>query len=65
MRILIFGNSGSGKSALARRLSFKHGIPILDLDGLVWSRSEYAVLRPEADILGFDGLRSVVRFMDC
>ena len=51
MRILIFGNSGSGKSTLARRLSSKHGIPILDLDGMVWSRSEYAVLRPEADIL--------------
>ena len=51
MRILIFGNSGSGKSTLARRLSSQHGILILDLDGLVWSRTEYAVLRPEADIL--------------
>ncbi len=62
MRILIFGNSGSGKSTLARRLASKHGIPILDLDGLVWSRSKYAVLRPEADILA--NLMAFVRSND-
>jgi adenylate kinase family enzyme len=36
-RILIFGNSGSGKSTMARRLSAKLAIPHLDLDQLAWS----------------------------
>jgi adenylate kinase family enzyme len=37
VRILIFGNSGSGKSTMARDLSLKCGIPHLDLDQLAWT----------------------------
>lgn len=43
-RILIFGNSGSGKSTMARDLSRRHGITHLDLDQLAWS--EPAVRKP-------------------
>lgn len=35
-RILIFGNSGAGKSTMARRLSDELGLPRLDLDLLAW-----------------------------
>jgi adenylate kinase family enzyme len=35
-RIVILGNSGSGKSSLARRLSEQFGLPIIHLDGLFW-----------------------------
>ena len=37
-RILIFGNPGSGKTSLAKKLSFKTGIPWKDLDDFVWMR---------------------------
>jgi adenylate kinase family enzyme len=46
-RILIFGNSGSGKSTMARRLSASLGVPHLDLDQLAWSSAR--VRRPLAD----------------
>lgn len=36
-RIVILGNSGSGKSTMARRLSGELGIPHLDLDQLAWT----------------------------
>jgi hypothetical protein len=35
-RILIFGNSGSGKTTMARALAREHGLPHLDLDSLAW-----------------------------
>ena len=35
-RIVIFGNSGSGKTTMARELSRRHGLPHLDLDSLAW-----------------------------
>lgn len=54
-RILIFGNSGSGKTTMARRLAEAHGLPCLDLDLLAWA--EPGVRRPlaasEADIRAF------------
>jgi adenylate kinase family enzyme len=46
-RILIFGNSGSGKSTMARRLSADLCIPHLDLDQLAWSSP--GVRKPLAD----------------
>ncbi len=35
-RILIFGNSGSGKTTMARALAREHGLAHLDLDSLAW-----------------------------
>ena len=35
-RVLIIGNSGGGKSTLARRLGEKLGLPIIHLDVLFW-----------------------------
>jgi adenylate kinase family enzyme len=35
-RIVIFGNSGSGKTTMARFLAQQHGLAHLDLDSLAW-----------------------------
>jgi adenylate kinase family enzyme len=35
-RIVIIGNSGGGKSTLARRLSEREGIPHIEIDRLLW-----------------------------
>ena len=35
-RVLIIGNSGGGKSTLARRLGEKLGLPVIHLDVLFW-----------------------------
>ena len=49
MRIAIVGNSGSGKSILARLLGDVHALPVLDLDTVVWEPGSVAVLRNPAD----------------
>jgi adenylate kinase family enzyme len=36
MKVLVFGNSGSGKSTYARALAAREGLPHLDLDTIVW-----------------------------
>jgi len=36
-RIVLFGNSGSGKSTMARAIASQYGIPHLDLDSLAWA----------------------------
>lgn len=46
MRIVIFGNSGSGKSTMAKRLATERGLAHLDLDGIVWEPGKVAELRP-------------------
>jgi adenylate kinase family enzyme len=57
MRVLIMGNSGSGKSWRARELAARHGLVHLDLDTIVWEPGQIAVPRaPEqvrADLLAF------------
>lgn len=57
MRLLIMGNSGSGKSYRARALAAKHGLMHLDLDTIVWEPGQIAVPRaPQAvrsDLLAF------------
>jgi adenylate kinase family enzyme len=57
MRLLIMGNSGSGKSYRARALAEQHGLTHLDLDTIVWEPGRIAVPRaPEqvrADLLAF------------
>jgi adenylate kinase family enzyme len=65
MRVLIVGNSGSGKSTVARALALEHGLVHLDLDTLVWEPGKIAVARPvdEAvnDLLTF--LNSTVKWV--
>lgn len=46
MKILIFGNSGSGKSRLAHALARQHDLVHLDLDTVVWEPGQVAVQRP-------------------
>lgn len=36
-RYLLFGNSGSGKTTMARALAQEHGLVHLDLDSVAWS----------------------------
>lgn len=50
MKILIFGNSGSGKSSLAGQLAQTHALVHLDLDSIVWEPGKIAVQRTPADI---------------
>lgn len=37
MRIAVTGNSGGGKSTLARRLAERHALPCQEIDALVWT----------------------------
>jgi adenylate kinase family enzyme len=46
-RIVIFGNSGSGKTTMARRLAAELSLPHLDLDTLAWGAT--AERRPLRD----------------
>lgn len=49
MRVLVFGNSGSGKSTVARQLARRHELAHLDLDLIVWEPGKVAVQRdPDA-----------------
>jgi adenylate kinase family enzyme len=45
MRVLVFGNSGSGKSTYARALAEREALAHLDLDSIVWEPNQIAVLR--------------------
>ena len=51
MRIVILGNAGSGKSTLSKSLARTQGMPMLDLDTLVWEPGLVAVERPDAVVL--------------
>jgi adenylate kinase family enzyme len=51
MRVLIVGNSGSGKSWHARALAAEHGLAHLDLDTVVWVPGQIAVARPVPEAL--------------
>jgi cytidylate kinase len=44
-RILILGNSGSGKSWLAERLASMQGIKAIDLDSIHWEPGGYNIAR--------------------
>ena len=48
MRVAIIGNSGSGKSTIARSLAAKHDLPTLDLDTVAWEPGKIAVARDAA-----------------
>jgi len=57
MRISIIGNSGSGKSTLAARLAQTYGLPLLELDAVVWELGKIGVQRDmdlaAADVAAF------------
>jgi adenylate kinase family enzyme len=50
VRLVIIGNSGSGKSTYATRLAATHGLAHLELDGIVWEPNQIAIARPDADV---------------
>lgn len=50
-RTLIIGNSGSGKSWLAQRISEHLQIPWTDLDHIHWLSDEHSIPRPRAEAL--------------
>ena len=50
-RVLIIGNSGSGKSWLARQLAEKFAIPATDLDNLNWEPGGYVKARAKEAVL--------------
>lgn len=52
MRVLIFGNSGSGKSWHAKALAGKHQLAHLDLDTIYFVPGLIAVPRPMEQVLG-------------
>ena len=45
LRIIIYGNSGAGKTTLARQIQRQYSLPILDLDSVAWE-SEWGQRRP-------------------
>lgn len=59
MRVLVMGNSGSGKSWRARELAQQHALAHLDLDTIYFVPGKVAVQRPMpevlADLRGFIG----------
>jgi adenylate kinase family enzyme len=59
MRVLVFGNSGSGKSHFARALAAQHGLAHLDLDTIVWEPGQIAVARAVEDVR-----RDLLQFFD-
>ena len=51
MRIVIIGNSGSGKSVHAKALCERHSLAHLDLDSIVWEPEQIAVQRPLPQVM--------------
>jgi adenylate kinase family enzyme len=51
MKVLVYGNSGSGKSTYARTLAAQHGLAHLDLDSIVWEPEKIAVPREPQAVL--------------
>src|SRR5262245_34720174 len=50
MKVLVFGNSGSGKSTYARALAARKGLAHLDSDSIVWEPGKIAVQRPPKSV---------------
>jgi adenylate kinase family enzyme len=59
MRVLVFGNSGSGKSTYARSLAVREGLTHLDLDSVVWEPNQIAA-SPEQQIAMLTTLKAWV-----
>jgi adenylate kinase family enzyme len=50
MRTVVFGNSGSGKTWLAKRLGEKKAIPVVHLDDIFWLSGGFNVKRDPAEV---------------
>ena len=50
MKVLVFGNSGSGKSTYARAVAARESLAHLDLDSIVWEPGKIAVQRPPESV---------------
>ena len=58
-RVVIFGNSGSGKTSLARRLSGEMNWPHLDLDSIAWKEADPPVRAELAEsVAGIEDFRA-------
>lgn len=49
-RILIIGNSGSGKTWLGNALSQSKKIPLFQMDAIRWDKRGYEIRRSTSDI---------------
>jgi adenylate kinase family enzyme len=50
-RVAIMGNAGAGKSHLARQLTYRYAVPIIDLDDLFWMPpGQYTTKRPADEL---------------
>src|SRR3954463_7237368 len=56
-RILVIGNSGGGKSTLARALGRKLGLPVIHLDVLFWKPGWVETERPVFHVAVAEALR--------
>src|SRR5215469_4715020 len=59
MKVLLFGNSGSGKTTYARALATREGLAHVDLDSIVWEPGKIAVQRSRESVAA-----SLRRFID-
>jgi adenylate kinase family enzyme len=48
MRVLVYGNSGSGKTTMARALASSEGLTHLDLDAIAWASKAVRRSLPES-----------------
>jgi adenylate kinase family enzyme len=57
MRVVIYGNSGSGKTTMARRLAREAGVAHLDLDAIAWGAAGVRLPLEES-------VRALIRFVE-
>ena len=55
MKLVIVGNSGSGKTWLATGLAARASVPIVHLDELFWQAGGFDLKRPESEVASLIG----------
>jgi len=60
-RIAIYGVTGSGKTTVARRLGTELGLPVIELDALMWTRPNWVMSEEDFVRRVFDALASYTR----